>query len=312
MSKKILVTGGAGFIGSHLCHKLIDEGHEVMCIDNMISGQIENIQELIEHSNFTFTYGDVTTLSEISEVDEIYNLASPDSPKDFQSIPVETVKTNVVGVINLLELAVKTKAKFLQASTCDVYGNDDACPQKETSWGLVNPIGETSCYDESKRCAETLCHEYSKKYGVDVKIARIFDTYGPNMRKNDGRVVSNFISQAISHSEITINGEGQHTRSFCYVEDTVDALMKLMSTGSEFTGPVNIGDPKEVSISDLAKKILDLTQSRSNVKFLDVKQSDPEHQYPDISLAKSALNWMPVTDLDTGLKKTIDYFRSLH
>lgn len=311
MSKKILVTGGAGFIGSHLCQKLLDQGHEVMCIDNMISGQIENIQPFLDHPNFHFTYGDVTTLEEIDNIDEIYNLASPDSPKDYQLIPVETVKTNVIGVINLLELAVKTNAKVVQTSTCDVYGFDDTCPQKETSWGLVDPIGETSCYDESKRCAETLCHEYNKKYGIDVKIARIFDTYGPNMRKNDGRVVSNFISQALSHSEITINGQGNHTRSFCYVEDTVVALIKLMNTSRDFTGPVNIGDPHEVSINELAKKILDLTQSRSQLNFVNVNESDPEHQYPDINLAKSALNWMPVTDLETGLKKTIDYFRSL-
>jgi UDP-glucuronate decarboxylase len=308
---KILVTGGAGFIGSHLCQRLLNENHEVICIDNMISGQIENIQSFVDHPKFTFSYGDVTEHSELDKVDEIYNLACPDSPKDFQATPVETVKTNVVGVINLLELANKSNAKILQASTSEVYGFEDQNPAKESLWGHVNTMGERSCYDESKRCAETLFHEYHKKFGVEIKIARIFNTYGPHMRINDGRVVSNFITQAINHEKLAINGHGEHTRSFCYVEDIVDGLIKLMSTDKSITGPVNIGNPKEISINDLAKKILDLTNSPSQITYLDISQNDPEHRCPDISLAKDVLNWEPLTDLDTGLKKTIEYFNSL-
>lgn len=310
MNKKILVTGGAGLIGSHLCHRLIQEGHEVTCLDNMLTGQIENIQHLIEHPNFTFIYGDINELPEVGSPEQIYNLASPASPADYESSPIETVKINVLGTMNILELALKNKARVLEASAGEVYGNPQEHPQKETYPGSVNPTGISSSYDEAKRCAESLCFDYHRKFGVEIKIARIFNTYGPNMRLHDGRVVSNFIVSALTHSPLKIYGKSSHKRSFCYVEDMVDGLIKLMNSAPEFTGPVNLGYPEEISINALADKVVNLTQSMSRIEHEEIKTDDPESLCPDITLAKEVLNWSPRTGLDEGLAKTTAYFQS--
>lgn len=307
---KILITGGAGFIGSHLCRRLLNEGHEIICLDNFISGQKSNILALLDNPKFSFLEADVTSLPEMDGIDQIYNLACPASPQDYQSIPVETVRTNVLGSLNVLELAVKTKARILQASTSEIYGNPLEHPQKETYWGSVNPIGIRSCYDEGKRCSETLFFDYHRKFGVEIKVARIFNTYGPNMRENDGRVVSNFIVQALKNEKITVNGKGLHTRSFCFVDDLVDGMIRLMNTSSDVTGPVNLGNPSEITINELANKVIEITGSTSEIVYRSIPEDDPERRCPDISLAGQVLSWKPTTKLDDGLKATISYFKS--
>ncbi len=308
--KKILVTGGAGFVGSHLCERLLGEGHEVLCLDNFFTGNKQNILPFLDHPFFELIRHDVCKPIQV-EVDEIYNLACPASPIHYQFDPVKTIETNVHGAINVLELAKKLKAKVLQASTSEVYGDPHIHPQVETYWGNVNPVGIRSCYDEGKRCAETLFFDYHRQYGVRIKIGRIFNTYGPKMHPNDGRVVSNFIVQALKNEPITIYGEGKQTRSFCFVEDLVDALIALMNTEDSFTGPVNLGNPHEFQILELAQLVLELTGSNSELIFHPLPSDDPKQRKPDISLAKSILSWSPKIQLKEGLVKTINYFSSL-
>lgn len=308
--KQILITGGAGFIGSHLCNRLLKEGNDIICLDNFFTGSKNNILHLIDNPHFELARHDVTT-PYYAEVDEIYNLACPASPIHYQYNAIKTIKTSVMGAINMLGLAKRTKAKILQASTSEVYGDPTLHPQPETYWGNVNPIGVRSCYDEGKRCAESLFTNYHHQNNVRIKIIRIFNTYGPHMHPNDGRVVSNFIVQALQNKDITIYGNGMQTRSFQYVDDLLEGMIKLMNTPDEFTGPVNIGNPDEYTILQLAEKIIQLTQSRSKLIFLPIPQDDPIQRKPDITLAKSQLNWEPKVPLEEGLSKTIVYFKDL-
>lgn len=305
--KKILVTGGAGFIGSHLCERLLAEGNTVICLDNFFTGSKKNIEHLLTNSEFTLVEHDVTVEYQIT-VDEIYNLACPASPIHYQSDPIKTIKTSTVGMVNMLELAMKCEAKLLQASTSEVYGDPQVHPQKEDYWGNVNPIGIRSCYDEGKRVAETLCMDYHRERGVAVRIVRIFNTYGERMHENDGRVVSNFVVQALRGDPITIQGDGTQTRSFAYVSDTVDGLIRMMEQDKS-VGPVNIGNPTENTVKELAEKIISLTGSESKIVFKTLPQDDPKRRRPDISLAKELLGWEPKILLEEGLKKTIEYFR---
>lgn len=308
--KKILVTGGAGFIGSHLCKKLIENGDDVICMDNFFTGRHENIETLKKKENFQLLEHDIIDPVDI-ECDEIYNLACPASPVHYQYDAVKTLKTSVLGILNMLELAKKYNAKILQASTSEVYGSPLEHPQKETYWGNVNPIGIRSCYDEGKRAAETLMTDYNRQYGVKTRIIRIFNTYGPNMDPKDGRVVSNCITQALGGKNITIYGDGTQTRSFCYVDDLVDGIIKMMNNNRDFTGPVNLGNPSERTVLDLAEKIIELTGSNSKLEFLPLPGDDPVKRKPDISVAQRELGWQPKTDIIEGLKKTIEYFSKI-
>ncbi len=308
--KKILVTGGAGFLGSHLCDILIKQGHEVLCLDNYFTGSKRNVSHLLSEPNFELMRHDVTFPLYV-EVDEIYNLACPASPIHYQHDPVQTTKTSVHGAINMLGLAKRTNAKILQASTSEVYGDPTMHPQQESYWGNVNPIGIRSCYDEGKRCAETLFFDYYRQHQLRVKVMRIFNTYGPRMHPNDGRVVSNFIVQALQNKPITIYGEGDQTRSFCYVDDLLKGMVSLMGSGDDMTGPVNIGNPDEFTIKQLADHVIELTGSKSVIEKLPLPQDDPQQRRPDITLAKKDLNWEPSVDLRAGLKKTIAYFDEL-
>ncbi|KPF45629.1 NAD-dependent dehydratase [beta proteobacterium AAP51] len=308
-NKRILVTGGAGFLGSHLCERLIAQGHDVLCVDNLFTGSRDNILHLIGNPRFELMRHDVTFPLYV-EVDEIFNLACPASPVHYQYDPVQTTKTSVHGAINMLGLAKRVKAKILQASTSEVYGDPQVHPQTEDYWGHVNPIGIRSCYDEGKRCAETLFFDYHRQHKLRIKVARIFNTYGPRMHPNDGRVVSNFIVQALKGQDITVYGKGEQTRSFCYVDDLIEALMRLMNTGDDFTGPVNVGNPGEFTILQLAEKVIELTGSSSRVVFRPLPGDDPMQRQPDLTLARAKLGWEPTTALADGLKRTIAYFDS--
>ena len=307
MRKRILVTGGAGFIGSNLCENLLKENNEVLCLDNFFTGSKKNIIHLLDNPYFELIRHDITSPYFV-EVDEIYNLACPASPVHYQFNPIKTVKTSVVGTVNMLGLAKRIKAKILQASTSEVYGDPVEHPQTESYWGNVNPIGPRSCYDEGKRCAETLFMDYHIQNNVRIKIVRIFNTYGPNMHPNDGRVVSNFIVQALQNKDITIYGDGTHTRSFQYIDDLLHGLIAMMNSRDQFIGPVNIGNPNEFTIKELAEKIISLTGSKSKIVHLPLPEDDPKQRQPDISLAKRELNWQPTVQLEYGLKKTITYF----
>ena len=308
--RRILVTGGAGFIGSHLCERLLNAGCQVLCVDNFFTGSRDNIAHLLKHPKFELMRHDVTFPLYV-EVDEIYNLACPASPIHYQYDPVQTTKTSVHGAINMLGLAKRVRAKILQASTSEVYGDPTMHPQVESYWGNVNPIGIRSCYDEGKRCAETLFFDYWRQHKTRIKIARIFNTYGPNMHPNDGRVVSNFIVQALQGKNITLYGDGQQTRSFCYVDDLVDGFLALMGTDDTFVGPVNLGNDSEFTIKELATKVIALTGSRSQLVYMPLPQDDPKQRRPDTSLAKSVLGWTPKVQLDAGLTRTIAYFDAL-
>ncbi|HOY31264.1 MAG TPA: SDR family oxidoreductase [Bacteroidales bacterium] len=308
MKKKILVTGGAGFLGSHLCERLLDDGHEVICLDNYFTGQKENIVHLLGNPYFEMIRHDVT-MPFFIEVDEIYNMACPASPIHYQFNPIKTIKTSVMGAINMLGLAKRIQAKVLQASTSEVYGDPKEHPQCESYWGNVNPIGLRACYDEGKRCAEALFMNYHRQNNVKIKIVRIFNTYGPRMHPNDGRVVSNFIIQALHNQDITIYGDGTQTRSFCYVDDLIDGLIRMMKTSEDFIGPVNLGNPVEFTILELAQLVIELTQSKSKIVFYPLPSDDPLQRKPDISMAKSVLAWQPEIQLRDGLQKTIDYFK---
>ncbi len=308
MGKRILVTGGAGFIGSHLCERLLSEGNEVICVDNFFTGTKDNIKHLLPNPDFEVIRHDICFPLYV-EVDEIYNLACPASPVHYQSDPVQTTKVNVSGSINMLGLAKRLRIKIFQASTSEVYGDPAVHPQPEWYWGNVNPIGPRACYDEGKRCAETLFFDYHRQHGMDVKVLRIFNTYGPRMLADDGRVVSNIIVQALRGEDITIYGDGSQTRSFCYVDDTVEAIIKMMATEKGFTGPVNAGNPDEVTIRQLAEKVVSLTGSLSKIVSRDLPHDDPKRRKPDISLAVEKLGWQPTLGLDEGLRRTIDYFR---
>ena len=310
MKKKILVTGGAGFLGSHLCEKLLEHGHDVICADNLFTGSKDNILHLMDNPYFEFLRHDIT-FPLFVEVDEIYNLACPASPIHYQYDPVQTTKTSVHGAINMLGLAKRTKAKILQASTSEVYGDPAVHPQTEDYWGNVNPVGPRSCYDEGKRCAETLFFDYYREHQVRIKVARIFNTYGPRMHPNDGRVVSNFIVQALQNENITIYGDGSQTRSFCYVDNLIDGLIKLMESSDDFTGPVNIGNPNEFTIKELAEKIIEMTQSTSKLIYKSLPENDPVRRQPDITLAKKILGWEPTVELEEGLTHTINYFSDI-
>ncbi len=309
-SKKILITGGGGFLGSHLCERLLNEGHEIICLDNFFTGNKHNIVHLMSNPRFEVLRHDVT-LPLFIEVDEIYNLACPASPIHYQHDPVQTTKTCVHGAINMLGLAKRTGAKIMQASTSEVYGDPEIHPQVESYWGKVNPIGIRSCYDEGKRCAETLFLDYHRQHGLDIKIARIFNTYGPKMHADDGRVVSNFVVQALKGEDITIYGDGQQSRSFCYVDEMVDAFIRLMGTGDDFIGPVNLGNPGEFTIRELAEKTLAMVGSKSKLINEPLPEDDPRQRQPDITLAKEKLGWEPVITLDEGLQKTIEYFKTV-
>ena len=306
---RVLVTGGAGFIGSHLCERLLNEGNYVICLDNFFTGSKNNIKHLLSNPNFELVEHDIVEPYD-REVDQIYNLACPASPPHYQYDPVRTVKTSVLGIINTLELAKKYNAKILQASTSEIYGDPHIHPQVESYWGNVNPIGVRSCYDEGKRCAETLMMDYHRQHGIDIRIIRIFNTYGPNMALNDGRVVSNFIIQALENKDITIYGKGAQTRSFCYVSDLVDGMIKMMNNSQGFIGPVNIGNPSERTILNLAELIIDLVGSQSKIIFEKLPSDDPTQRKPDITLAKKELNWAPEVDIRVGLGKTIKYFKN--
>jgi UDP-glucuronate decarboxylase len=310
LRRRVLVTGGAGFLGSHLCERLIAKGDDVLCVDNFFTGTKDNVAHLMGSPHFEVVRHDVTFPLYV-EVDEIYNLACPAAPIHYQFDPVQTTKTSVHGAINMLGLAKRVKARILQASTSEVYGDPKIHPQVEGYWGHVNPIGLRSCYDEGKRCAETLFFDYHRQHRVSIKVARIFNTYGPRMHPNDGRVVSNFIVQALKNEPITIYGEGNQTRSFCYVDDLIDGLMRLMATPEEQTGPINIGNPNEFTILQLAQRVIDLTGSKSKLVHKPLPSDDPVQRQPDISAARTHLGWNPVTQLDEGLRKTIDYFARL-
>ncbi|RFC39889.1 MAG: UDP-glucuronate decarboxylase [Candidatus Nitrotoga sp. CP45] len=309
LRKRILVTGGAGFLGSHLCERLLAEGNDVLCVDNFFTGTKDNIAHLISNTNFELLRHDVT-FPLFVEVDEIYNLACPASPIHYQHDPVQTTKTSVHGAINMLGLAKRIKAKILQASTSEVYGDPMMHPQTEDYWGNVNPIGPRSCYDEGKRCAETLFFDYYRQHTLKIKVARIFNTYGPRMHPCDGRVVSNFILQALRGESITIYGKGVQTRSFCYVDDMVDGLIRLMSSSDEVTGPMNLGNPCEFTILELAQKIIAMTRSKSKLEFKPLPADDPAQRQPNIELAQRVLGWTPHVSLDDGLQRAIDYFAS--
>jgi UDP-glucuronate decarboxylase len=308
LRKRVMVTGGAGFLGSHLVDRLLDKGHDVLCVDNLFTGSKGNIEHLHDHPNFEFMRHDVT-FPLFVEVDEIFNLACPASPVHYQHDPVQTTKTSVHGAINMLGLAKRLGCKILQASTSEVYGDPSVHPQKEDYWGHVNPIGPRSCYDEGKRCAETLFFDYHRQNGLEIKVARIFNTYGPRMHPADGRVVSNFIVQALKGQPITLYGDGAQTRSFCYVDDLIDGLIALMETGPEVTGPVNIGNPGEFTMTELASKVIELTGSKSELVHQPLPADDPRQRQPDISLAKKLLSWEPKVPLDDGLARTVEYFR---
>ena len=306
--KKILVTGGAGFIGSHLCKKLIEDGNDVLCVDNYFTGTKKNINELFSNPYFEMVRHDICFPLYV-EVDEIFNLACPASPIHYQHDPVQTTKTSVHGAINMLGLAKRINVKILQASTSEVYGDPEKHPQDETYWGNVNPIGPRSCYDEGKRCAETLFFDYYRQHNLEIKVVRIFNTYGPNMHPNDGRVVSNFIMQALQNKDLTVYGNGEQTRSFCFIDDLVLGLQKMMNSAKENIGPINLGNPTELKILDLAKKIIQLTNSKSKIINRSLPLDDPIRRKPDISEAKKILNWNPKVDIDDGLKETIEYFK---
>ncbi len=307
MPKRILVTGGAGFLGSHLCERLLEDGCEVLCLDNFFTGSKKNILHLLDNKYFELIRHDITR-SLYLEVDEIYNLACPASPFHYQRYPVQTIKTNVMGAVNMLGLAKRLKIRILQASTSEVYGNPHLHPQPESYWGNVNPIGPRACYDEGKRCAEALFFDYHRQFGVDIKVARIFNTYGPRMQPDDGRVVSTFIVQASRHQDLTVFGDGGQTRSFCYVDDLTDGMIRLMNSEAGFQGPVNLGNPTEFTILELAEEIIRLTGSRSKIIFKSLPQDDPSQRRPIIDLARDRLGWQPKTPLEEGLKKTILYF----
>ena len=308
--KRVLVTGGAGFLGSHLCEKLIAAGDDVICLDNYFTGTKDNVRHLVGNPSFELMRHDVTFPLYV-EVDEIYNLACPASPIHYQHDPVQTTKTSVHGAINMLGLAKRIKAKILQTSTSEVYGDPKVHPQPESYWGHVNPIGFRSCYDEGKRCAETLFFDYHRQHNLEIKVARLFNTYGPRMHPNDGRVVSNFIVQALRGEDITLYGDGSQTRSFCYVDDTVDALIRMMATGADVTGPINIGNPNEFTIRQLAEQVIELTGSASKLVMKPLPSDDPKQRQPDIKLAKEQLEWEPTTQLKSGLGDTIAYFDTL-
>ena len=308
--QKILVTGGAGFLGSHLCDRLIERGHDVLCVDNYFTGSKANIKHLLDHPHFELMRHDVTFPLYV-EVDRIFNLACPASPIHYQHDPVQTTKTSVHGAINMLGLAKRVKARILQASTSEVYGDPEVHPQPESYWGKVNPIGVRSCYDEGKRCAETLFFDYWRQHQLQIKVVRIFNTYGPRMHPNDGRVVSNFIVQAIKGEDITMFGDGSQTRSFCYVDDLIEVMLRMMDSPANFIGPVNIGNPGEFTMLELAEMVLRLTGSRSKISFQPLPSDDPKQRRPDISLAKQALDWEPKVSREEGLVKTIAYFRHL-
>lgn len=310
VSKKILVTGGAGFLGSHLCDRLLERGNDVLCVDNYFTGTKSNITHLLSHPYFELMRHDITFPLYV-EVDHIYNLACPASPIHYQHDPVQTTKTCVHGAINMLGLAKRVKARILQASTSEVYGDPEVHPQPESYWGHVNPMGSRSCYDEGKRCAETLFFDYHRQHGLEIKVMRIFNTYGPRMHPQDGRVVSNFIVQALQGKDLTIYGDGQQTRSFCYVDDMIQGMLLLMDSPSDFTGPINIGNPGEFTILELAEKILHLVGGKSKLIFLPLPSDDPKQRQPDISLAKSVLDWEPKVSIDDGLQETIAYFRKV-
>lgn len=307
---RILVTGGAGFLGSHLCERLLSDGHDVICVDNFYTGTKENIMHMMANPKFEVMRHDVTFPLYV-EVDQIYNLACPASPVHYQSDPVQTTKTSVHGAINMLGLAKRTGARILQASTSEVYGDPEVHPQTEDYWGRVNPIGIRSCYDEGKRCAETLFFDYWRQHNVEIKVMRIFNTYGPRMHPNDGRVVSNFIVQALRGEDITIYGDGSQTRSFCYVDDLIDGMVQFMNSPAEFTGPLNVGNPVEFTISALAEKAIQMVGGSSNIVFKDLPSDDPKQRQPDISLARQELNWEPKVGLEQGLANTISYFRQV-
>jgi len=309
MMKRVLVTGGAGFIGSHLCEKLLDQGREVLCLDNFYTGKKSNIYHLMSNQRFELIRHDVTFPLYL-EVDQIYNLACPASPIHYQNDPVQTVKTNVHGAINILGLAKRLGISVFQASTSEVYGDPSMHPQKESYWGNVNPIGVRSCYDEGKRCAETLFFDYHRQHNVDVRVARIFNTYGPKMDSADGRVVSNFIVQALSNKDITIYGDGSQTRSFCYVDDLVDGIINFMDNSKGYVGPMNLGNPSEYTILELAEKIIHLTGSDSKIEYKCLPSDDPQQRKPDISIAQEVIDWLPKVDVDQGLTKTINFFKS--
>jgi UDP-glucuronate decarboxylase len=308
--KSVLVTGGAGFLGSHLCDRLLEAGHEIICLDNFFTGTKRNIEHLIGHPRFELLRHDVTFPLYV-EVDEIYNLACPASPIHYQHDPVQTTKTSVHGAINMLGLAKRLRCRILQASTSEVYGDPTVHPQREDYWGNVNPVGPRSCYDEGKRCAETLFFDYHRQHKLEIKVARIFNTYGPRMHPNDGRVVSNFIVQALKGEPITVYGDGTQTRSFCYVDDLVNGLMRLMESPQDFTGPVNLGNPGEFTIKQLAELAIEMTGSRSTLTYLPLPQDDPKQRQPDIMLAKTRLEWQPTVPLREGLRQTIGYFDRL-
>jgi len=305
---KVLVTGGAGFLGSHLCERLLADGHDVLCVDNYFTGTKRNVAHLMGNPMFELMRHDVTFPLYV-EVDQIYNLACPASPVHYQHDPVQTTKTSVHGAINMLGLAKRVKARILQASTSEVYGDPQIHPQTEDYWGHVNPIGIRSCYDEGKRCAETLFFDYHRQHAVDIKVMRIFNTYGPRMHPNDGRVVSNFIVQALRGEPITIYGDGSQTRSFCYVDDLIDGMVRLMDTPDSFTGPVNVGNPNEFTMLELAKAVIELTEAKSDLVFKELPFDDPKQRQPDIALARAELDWEPTVQLSEGLTRTIDYFR---
>jgi len=308
LNNRVLVTGGSGFIGSHLCERLLNEGNEVLCVDNFYTGARHNIEHLLTHKHFDLLRHDITYPLSV-EVDEIYNLACPASPIHYQLDPVQTTKTCVLGAINMLGLANRLKARILQASTSEVYGDPTMHPQSEVYWGNVNPIGPRSCYDEGKRCAETLFFDYWRQHKTKIRVARIFNTYGPRMHPNDGRVVSNFVVQALQNQDITLYGDGGQTRSFCYVTDLVDALIRMMKADNSVTGPINFGNPNEVSVHALAETIVEMTGSKSKIVCRPLPQDDPKRRQPDISVAKSQLNWTPSTKLQDGLSETIAYFQ---
>jgi len=310
MKKRILVSGGAGFIGSHLCEKLLNQGNEVICVDNFFSGSKQNIAHLLDNSYFEIVRHDITFPLYV-EVDEIYNLACPASPVYYSLDPVQTTKTSVMGAINMLEIAKRLKIKVLQASTSEVYGDPEVHPQTESYRGNVNPIGPRACYDEGKRCAETLFFDYYRQLRIKIKVIRIFNTYGPKMQPDDGRVISNFIVQSLKNKDITIYGNGKQTRSFCYIDDLVEGIIKMMNSRKDFVGPVNLGNPKEFSILELAKKIIKLTNSKSKIIYKPLPEDDPKQRQPNIELANKELSWEPKIQLDEGLKRTINYFERL-
>ena len=311
-AKKVLVAGGAGFLGSHLCERLLERGDEVVCVDNLLTGSLRNLKPYKNHPHFSFIDCDICDFHDpYNHYDEIYNLACPASPKKYQMDPLHTLRTNFNGTLNLLEIAKRNRAKFFQASTSEVYGNPTQHPQAESYFGHVNPIGIRACYDEGKRVAETLCFEYYRQHGMVIKVVRIFNTYGPRMSPEDGRVVSNFIIQALADKPITIYGDGSQTRSFCFVDDLIDGFLAFMETGDNVTGPINLGNPTEISVGELARKIISMTQSQSVVHYLPLPQDDPARRKPDLTVAQMSLGWRPYTSLTGGLEATIEHFRKL-